>query len=209
MTNDPRVSKFQEKIGQFINFVSSYFINEIKNYKRNGNTEEAGFLDLYNQSWVRWSIELFCDLFATYTIGPAYAWANLHLCVKRGFNPFYTPLIEPNSHPADDARMKSILYGLDIIGFNEISKPIVVYWNKYIEFYKLKENANFKMAFPNHLLEHCSNLALEATKSINCNIVNPNTKSAIYNLLNSAWTKFISDPQEYLDWERIQRENII
>lgn len=206
MTNDPRVDKFQESLGQFIKYAENYCQQEINTYKKNNGEEEARYLDLFNQSWVNWGIELFCDLFATYTLGPAYAWANLHLCIKRGYNPFHTPLFEPSSHPADHARMQAILFGLDLIGFKKEAKSIEEYWQKYIALNGSQITANFKMAFPKELLEHCAALSLDATKSIKCQIAKYELTNEVYSLLNTAWSKFIDDPTDYIGWERKQRE---
>jgi hypothetical protein len=206
MTNDPRVSKFQNCLGQFISYTENYFKDEITTYRKNNGEEEAHYLDLFNQSWVNWGIELFCDLFATYTLGSAYAWANLHLCVKRGYDPFHTPSFKPSSHPADDARMQVILNGLDLIDFTAEANTIRDYWQKFIVINNSSVTANFKMAFPNHLLEHCAALALDATKSIKCEIAKPELTNDVYLLLNTAWVKFIDDPIDYLNWERKRRE---
>ncbi len=206
MTNDPRVSKFQDCLGQFISYAENHCQREINIYMKNNGHEEAGYLDLFNQSWVNWGIELFCDLFAIYTLGPAYAWANLHLCVKRGSNPFETPYFETSSHPADDARMQVMLHGLDLIGFKTEAKAISKYWHKYILLNGNETTSNFKMAFPKEILEHCAAMALEGTKAIKCEIANPDLENEIYNLLNTAWSKFINDPKEYIDWEIIQRD---
>jgi hypothetical protein len=206
MTNDPRVSKFQEYLGQFIGYAENYCQEEINTYRKNNGEEESRYLELFSQSWVNWGIELFCDLFATYTLGPAYAWANLHLCVKRGYNSFHTPSFETSSHPADDARMQAILHGLDLIGFKTEAKAITEYWQKYLGLNGSSITANFKMAFPKHLLEYCAALALDATKSIKCQVAKPELTNEIYSLLNTAWSKFIDDPIDYIGWERKQRE---
>ena len=45
-------------------------------------------------AWVKyWMVEFFCDLFAVYTLGPAFAWAHLHLTAKRGEDPFHVPIM--------------------------------------------------------------------------------------------------------------------
>ena len=59
-----------------------------------------------------WMVEFFCDLFAVYTLGPAYGWAHLHLSAKRGGDPFDVPMLSASSHPADDARMRVMLVAL-------------------------------------------------------------------------------------------------
>ena len=35
-----------------------------------------------------WANEIFCDLFAIYTLGPAYAWAHFHLTARHESDPY-------------------------------------------------------------------------------------------------------------------------
>jgi hypothetical protein len=205
-SNDPRVIKFQEALVEFIDFADNYCQDEIKTYRKNNGTEQADFIELFSRSWVKWAIEFFCDLYATYTLGSAYAWANLHLCIKRGSNPFETPFFMPSSHPADDARMQTILNGLELLGLKDEGDKIEAHWKKYVVLTGNTVDANFKLAYPKHLLEHCASLALNGTKAIKSQIANPSPKGEISALLNSAWGKFIDDPLNYIGWEKLQRE---
>jgi len=204
--NNPNVTEFQIALGEFIDITDTYCQAEITNYRRNNGESEARKMEIFNNSWISWSIELFCDLFAVYTLGPAYAWANLHLCVKRGGNPYETPIYHPNSHPADNARMKAILIGLELIDYKKESKSINNYWDKYLEICSSNIDANYKIAFPNELLNKCAVIVLEATKKINCKIANPKLRNEVFTLLNIAWEKFTNDPIEYIGWEKLQRE---
>lgn len=204
--NHPSVTPFQEKLGQLNLFTSDYFEEQIKEQKKN-NGQFANHFEVFSESWIEgWSVELFCDLFGVYTLGPAYAWAHLHLCVKRANNPFKTPEYIVSSHPADDARMQTILFGLEHIGFKDEVKLIKEHWKMYVDLSGGTQEANFKMAFPKHILEHCAMVALEATKAIKCQIATRDSKSEVYSTLNLAWQKFINDPLDYIGWEKMQRE---
>ncbi|HMU46535.1 MAG TPA: hypothetical protein PKC72_09215 [Chitinophagaceae bacterium] len=204
--NHPSVSLFQEKLGHFNLFIFKHFEEQIKEQKRN-NGEHADYLEVFTESWIEgWSIEMFCDLFGAFTLGPSYAWAHLHLCVKRGNNPFDTPALFVSTHPADEARMQVILFGLEQIGFKEEVKEVRKHWDEYLNLSGGTKDANFKLAYPKHILEHCAMLCLEATKGIKCQIANRNSQDEIYLLLNTAWAKFINDPLDYIGWERLQRE---
>jgi hypothetical protein len=206
LKNHPNISPFQERLGQFNSFTISYFDEQIKEQKRN-NGQQVRFLEIFTESWIEgWSVELFCDLFGIYTLGPAYAWAHLHLCVKRANNPFETPEYFVSSHPADDARMQALLIGLENLGFKDDVKLIKEHWSLYINLSGGTLESNFKLAFPKQLLEHCAILALEATKAIKCRIANSNPNNEINLLLNTAWQKFINDPIDYIGWEKLQRE---
>jgi len=204
--NHPSVNAFQEKLGHFNLFAAAHFEEQIKEQKRN-NGQQIKHLEIFSESWIEgWSIELFCDLFGVYTLGPAYAWAHLHLCVKRGNNPFETPEHFASSHPADNARMQAILAGLEHIGFKDEMQKVKEHWKMYVDVSGGTMEANFKLAFPKHVLEHCAILALEASKAIKCQIANRDLKGEVYIALNTAWEKFINDPLDYIGWEKMQRE---
>jgi len=65
-----------------------------------------------------WLTEFFCDLYAVYTPGPAFAWSHLHLYMKAGSDAFMLPDGVRNiTHPADDARMRALLQALKGSGF--------------------------------------------------------------------------------------------
>ena len=65
-------------------------------------------------------------------MGPAFAWANLHLVAKRGGDPFAVPTRVHLTHPADDARMKVMLYGLKAAGFDQELPDIECRWGNLI-----------------------------------------------------------------------------
>jgi hypothetical protein len=204
--NHPSISPFQNKLGELNSFTDAYFEEQIKDQKRN-NGQQIKLLELFSESWIEgWSVELFCDLFGVYTLGPAYAWAHLHLCVKRANDPFETPEYFVSSHPADDARMQTILFGLEHIGYKDDVKVIHEHWKMYVELSGGTKEASFKLAFPKHILEHSAMLAFEATKAIKCQIAHRDLKSEIYTSLNTAWQKFINDPLDYIGWEKMLRE---
>lgn len=205
--NHPGVTSFQTSLGSFNSFVLNYFDQQIAEYQKNNGREFVRQLDVFRASWIEaWSTEMFCDLFAAYTSGPAFAWAHLHLCVKRANNPFETPEYYVSSHPADDARMQAILFGLEHIGFKNDVKMVREHWQMYVDVSGGTIESKFKMAFPKHILEHCSMLALEGTKAIKCQIATRESTSEIYSTLNLAWQKFINDPSDYISWEKTQRE---
>ena len=96
--NHPTILPFQTKLGQFNLNILEYFEDQKRELMRNNGIDRIDYVDLFTELWIQgWSIELFCDLFGVYTIGVAFAWAHLHLCVKRGNNPFETH----SSHPAE------------------------------------------------------------------------------------------------------------
>lgn len=120
--NNPKTDGFQSEFGKFIGIIIEFFAKRRAEISRqtgpkNQHMFEAGVLELY---WVKhWSIELFCDLFATYTLGPAYAWSHLHLTAATDADPFAVKLGKLASHPTNSARMEVILEALGRLGLTE------------------------------------------------------------------------------------------
>jgi hypothetical protein len=201
--NHPTILPFQTKLGQFNLSILEYFEEQKKELMRNNGIDRIKYVDFFTESWIQgWSIELFCDLFGVYTLGLAFAWAHLHLCVKRGINPYETL----SSHPADDARMQTILFGLENIGFKDESKIVSTYWEKYLKISGGISESNFKLAFPHQMLKNCASLSYEGIKEIKCQVVSKSVKSEINSILNESWDRFINNPNDFIVWEKGTRE---
>ena len=70
--------------------------------------------------WSRWKSiwlqEAFCDLFALFAVGPAYAYSNLHL-VSKAYPDIYNPRpLSGQGHPSGEARMRLLDAGMRLIG---------------------------------------------------------------------------------------------
>ncbi len=203
--NHPTILPFQTKLGQFNLNVLEYFEEQRKELSRNNGMDRIKYVDIFTELWIQgWSIELFCDLFGVYTLGLAFAWAHLHLCVKRGNNPYETM----NSHPADDARMQTILFGLENIGLKDESKIVSTYWGKYLQICGGISESNFKLAFPYQILTNCASLSFEGIKEIRCQIAGKSVKNEIYLTLNESWDRFINNPNDFIVWEKGIRDRL-
>jgi hypothetical protein len=95
---------------------------------------------------------------------------------------------------------------LNISGHREVVFSIFSVWTVGSVGTGGDRDANYKMAFPDHIIEHCALLALEGTKEIKSQLANENNEGEVCNLLNLAWKKFTSDPIDYIGWEKLQRE---
>ena len=80
--------------------------------------------------WLSWAIEFFCDLYAVYMVGPAFAWSHLHLAACAGTDPFQVPLLTTTVHPPDAARMSAMLLALERLGFDEERAAIGHRWEE-------------------------------------------------------------------------------
>lgn len=145
-----------------------------------------------------WIIEFYCDLFAVYTLGPAFAWSHVHLTAKRGADP-YDCLME--KHPADAARMAVLLAGLRLIGYTDEAERIAKTWKAVIQTSSYKPPSDFKTCYPNGVLDTVAKDALKGVKAIGCRIAYPECDDEIHTLLNTAWERFWEDPRTYAEWE--------
>ena len=162
------------------------------------------YFHLWERSWRHWIIEFFCDLFAVFTLGPAFAWSHIHLCMKMQSKPFDTPIMSLSSHPADHARMLVMLNGLKFLGYDDAIDPIVQKWNEYLKLSNAKPTANYKRCFPEELLNEISELAFKGMQATPCRLAKPSIDDTIHNLFNEAWSQFWNNPYDYITWENEQ-----
>lgn len=202
-THSPRVEVLQRAADTVLMEVTSYLDSEMKfEERRQGPEEFRVYLYLWERSWWRWVIEFFCDLFAIYTLGPAFAWSHLHLCIKNEHDPFHVPTRSSSSHPADDARMQVMLLGLEKVGFAQETTDLKKRWQQYLKVSEAKRDSNYKRCFPEHLLKRIVDLAYEGTVDTRCRIVTPNVNDPIHMAFNEAWQQFWLHPHTYIQWEK-------
>jgi hypothetical protein len=205
--DNPKVQGFQNEFGKFQEAVLQHFEAErASNIRATGPKEYFAYvLDLLERWWVQfWAAEFFCDLFAAYTLGPAYAWAHLHLTATRGGDPFELQIEKLMSHPPDEARMEAILLGLDLLGRQAEATQVKQRWNNLIEVLGTKKTSLYLKACPRLLLEKAVVHALQGTKNVGCRLADSENVGKIQCLLNTAWGKFWESPREYHVWEKEQ-----
>jgi hypothetical protein len=202
--DNPKVEQFQHNLGYFNLEVKKHFDEEIK--RREINKRDTADFDpiyIFKDSWVeKWSVEFFCDLFATYTLGPAYLWSNLHMCTKLSWDVFKTPTFQITTHPASDARMRCCIFALEEIGFAAEAAQIKAKWNEFIEIVGQKSHTDYNIAFPEKLLKKAAEFAYIGVQQIDCQIATKQTADKVSRLLNDAWQQFWVDPQTFYEWER-------
>jgi hypothetical protein len=163
---------------------------------------------IHDQWKTYWINEFFSDLFAVYTLGPAYAWAHLHLTVKKKENVYeFSPVPFPQSHPSDDSRMRMLIIALNKLGFIEAASDISAKWRTIPLVAHTEPINEYQYAYPDNLMEEISELFLTGLKESGFTLASPKkleTKEpgSIIQLLNEAWDLFWSDPDLFMDWER-------
>jgi len=201
--DNPKVEPFKKSLGQFNAIVRKHFDDEIK--RRNLNKSVPGEFDpllVYKSTWLEhWSIEIFCDLFATYTLGPAYAWSNIHMCAKMSWDTYRLPTFQKISHPPNEARMKAIILGLNIIGCKSDAEAIQKKWDEFKHIVGQRKGPDFSIAVPEKLLKDAADLCLIGTRNIGSEIYNVTNQNKVNLLLNNSWKAFWKDPEAFADGE--------
>jgi hypothetical protein len=205
---DPRVKPFQDALSRALDLVLGYLEEELEKETRSRGPRE--FIDnLYGWSnaWVGgWAIELFCDLFAVYTLGPAFVWSHLHLSATRGKDPYHT--LGYASHPSDAARMATMLSGLRLAGFDTQANTLQQRWNELMLISAAAPEPEYDRCFPNHILQGFAQEAQRGVSEIGCRSVSTETKDIVHCALNDAWDDFWNDPEGYANREKTLVNNL-
>lgn len=202
LENNPKVDKFKSRFGQFYYQVNSHFATLIEDDIRNNQGVYAQLYQFWQQHWWNWSIEFFCDLFGVCTLGPAYAWAHLHISAKLGDDPFYVHKTGSySSHPNNEARMRVLCHALDLLGYSKEKIKIQEQWNNLQNIIPYEIDDSFLLAYPDFLLESCAVEGLEAVKGIGCVVASRDNQNDIFSTLNEAWNLFWLDADAYFKWE--------
>lgn len=202
--DDPVVEPFQEAHFAALGDALRYIAGEKKKEdRRHGPRQPAFTLSRWEVSWVKyWMVEFFCDLFAVNVLGPAYAWSHLHLSAKRGGDPFEVPLVSASSHPADDARMRAILFALEAAGFSAEAASVRARWGELLSHHDSGPEPEYHRCYPDELLQKVAAHARRGVEAIGCRLADATTADPVHAALNGAWGEFWKSPESYADWEK-------
>jgi len=201
-SHDARLIEFQRRWLAANDVATEYFHSELRRAGSGFSPQTfQRYIATWLQCWCEWSIEFFCDLFALYVAGPAYAWAHLHLCASTGAHAFELPLFSCSTHPPDAARMDLLLRGLKRLGFRDESRAISDRWQKLLGTRGEQCSPEYRRCFAPEILDASERLAFEATESLGCSLARPPITEQGRKLLNEAWGMFWSAPEEFPTWE--------
>jgi len=193
---------FQHAMAHALLAALDYLGTEARDQGRSRGPEKMTFmLGAWTQSWQSWAVELMCDLFAALTVGPAFAWAHLHLSAKRGRDPYEVPRLVPTSHPPDAARMEAVLRALALIGFQAEAGQVQDRWQQLLTAAGFRAEPEYRRCFPSALLDKVCQGAFQGVTTGNCRIAGPKTNDRVFVLLNDAWREFWRAPDSYEAWE--------
>ena len=202
--DDPILEPLQERFASCSGVCLEYVQGEqAKEERRNGPERTRYVLQAWESSWAKyWLTEFFCDLFAVFCAGPAFAWSHLHLAMKRGGDPYTIPEFGATEHPADDARMSVMLDGLELIGLGEACGRISSAWSSVLGTLGARPEPEYRWCYPKWLLKQIAEEALRGTEDINIRIYRRGGTGTAASEMNAAWEKFWSDPVGFPSWEK-------
>ena len=162
---------------------------------------EAG-VELAQRCVPGWVVELYCDLFAIFTVGPAYAWSHLHLSALYGGSPYAVPVRELTTHPADESRMRVVLAGLRTMGFDGEAGEIESRWTELKAAGGFQPAPEFAAFYPTRVLEGMVGTALAGFEAADIRGYLDAPTDSVARVLNQGWSRFWSNPEDFVDWEQ-------
>ncbi|MCI0387680.1 MAG: hypothetical protein MOB07_02765 [Acidobacteria bacterium] len=202
---DQRIAPFLNAFHEVIDAVTLYTEAELEKEKRRGGPEPfSDYLEIWLICWLKgWAEEFFCDLFAVYTLGPAFVWSHLHLTATRGDEPYKVPVgLRVTTHPPDGARIAAMLDGLALIGFGTEAIEIEEQWNRLAATAQSRPEAEYHRCFPRQIIKLLTEKALEGVTGMKCRVARSETNDYVHGVFNQAWKEFWSNPNKYVVWEK-------
>lgn len=188
--------------------ITHYYDQLIEKKKRETGPKDIpliiGFL---HSQWKDWINEFFSDLFALYTLGLAFAWSHLHLTIKKCENVYQFSDILPSRHPADEARMRMLKFGLEIMGFKDVASSIMSKWSDLPLCKYSQPVTEYQYAYPDDLMKKVAELTYQGIKQSGFAIAKPerlrsSDEGTVTKMLNDAWRVFWEKPEKFRDWEK-------
>jgi hypothetical protein len=208
MENELRLSKVKESYFQAIQKITDYYHDLLARKMRETGPATTPLIiaHIHSQWKTYWINEFFPDLFALYTLGPAYAWSHLHLTTKKSENVYEFSSILPQSHPSDDSRMRMLALGLDKLGFQSKAASILSKWRTMPLVANAQPVVEYQYAYPKDLMNEIADIFLLGVKESQFSIATPKrfeerNPHSVIKLLNDAWDLFWKDPDRFRGWE--------
>jgi hypothetical protein len=203
--NNLKLKGVEECYREAVSAITKYY-QELLTMKvrETGPTKTLQTIMYIHSQWKNyWIDEIFSDLFACYTLGPAFAWAHLHLVTKKTDDAY----VLTQKHPSDDSRMRILLIGLKKLGFNKEADEIRSQWEKMPFIANIEPVNEYQYAYPEKLMNDVADILLRGLRASNFLIVSPAMiaglkPNSIVKLLNDAWKEFWINPLLFREWEQ-------
>lgn len=172
----------------------------------------ANTIAIHDRWKSKWFEEMFCDLFAAYLVGPAYAWSHMHLIMKKneGVQVFSFDPMRLSTHPPDEARFRAVLLVLKEQGFKTCG--IEEKWRSFFFPNGVDGDEPYYEAFPDELLQELTKYTLESLNSTCLIGCTPDgltgTSTSVVASLNRCWTEFWTSPHAFREYELREIEQL-
>jgi len=199
---------------QYEPFLVSDTLQRLSDYhrdliQRSGRSDHAVKSAIHHgrQAWREyWIEELACDLMATYTVGPAYAWSHLKLCVMSSkHNDLFSRSNLFRNHPPDAVRMQVILRMLDLIGCDKDAAVIASTWEDLQAAHRNTMPPHYDQLFPVPVLDFLAKSVFDGC----CDIILRSYPQQfaeytlpISRIINEVWGKMIHEPDNATQWTK-------
>jgi hypothetical protein len=203
-----RLKKVKESYDFAITKITNYYKELLSQKARETGPRETPLMiaNIHSQWKEYWLDEFFCDLFALYTLGPAYAWSHLHLTTKTSEDIYQFSKFLPQTHPSDDSRMKMLLIGLKKLGFDKEASLVLSRWNSLPPVLNAEPVVEYQYAYPEGLIKELADTFLTGLKESEFAIISPTdlkrqNSDTVIKQLNEAWISFWNKPDAFREWE--------
>jgi len=210
VSNNKKEDKLKFELESYIEayeLITEYFTDVLLKLQHERGPESTilksqNFLNNWQKNWVE---EFFCDLFATFLLGPAYVWSHLYLVTKNNSNIYALSPFGNQTHPPDNARMKIILLALKSLGYDDEIKKIETEW-KNIQNEWGSPPHDFSFSFPTALLENVVRIFYVGLSKSQISVYEKQEfekdSETIRRTLNLAWANFwLYTPSDFRIWE--------
>jgi hypothetical protein len=154
-------------------------------------------------AWRHWIQEFVCDAIGTFLVGPAYGWQHFRLTCAEGSITTLYEAIDGDEHPADDARMRTVLEMLKILELRTEAENLNDHWNSLSEAVGATPDDDYQHLYPAHILQSMVETVYKCCVDLGIRPYDPTADATdIPRLTNLAWEKLREDPAAYPDWER-------
>ena len=207
-----RLQKLKEKYQKCISLITSYYYQILT--RRLTETEPKDLaaitVNTHTQWKEYWLEEFFCDMFATYVLGPAYAWSHIYLVTKKSGDIYSFSGKSISTHPSDESRLRVMLLCLGKMGFDDDKKLIQEKWNDLILVKNRRPTPEYREAYPTQILDQLTSLVKEALAECDFTITSRDKLEqrpivGVMKRLDDIWRKFWENPDEF----RKEEEKII
>jgi hypothetical protein len=200
-----RLRKVDESYRKAIIIITNYYKELWIRKTRETGPEEIPrrILSIHSLWKDYWMEEFFCDLFACYVVGPAYAWSHFHLATKKTEDAYSLS----QKHPSVDSRTKMLSIALTKLGFKNEATSLLSKWKNMPFIANIEPITEYQYAYPINLMEEIADVFLTGLKESGFSIISPEkleklNQNSIVKLLNEAWKVFWNEPpMEYRNWE--------